>query len=130
VRLYLRYQVCLDDLVWVRGLAAAVLFVLALFFAAPVAGTVYSMRQAAYECVAGSPAFRKNDLPQGTRIVGAAGEISLFPLGIRCMLTANDGSTAVTEPGWLQTAFAGASLTALAAASIILSRAKRARRFK
>jgi hypothetical protein len=121
--LYLRYQVCFDGLMWVRAIAAALLFVLALIFAAPVAGTVYSMRQAAYECIAGSPAFRKNDVPQGTQIVGAAGEISQFPLGIRCILTANDGSTAVTEPGWVVTVYTGASLTALAAASIMVDRA-------
>ena len=118
---------CSDDLVWVRIIAAAILFALALFFALPVAGTVYSMRQAEYECVAGSPAFRENDLPQGTHVVRASGEFSRFPLGVRCTLIADDGSTAVTEPGWLLTVYAGASLTALVSALVMVGCATRGR---
>jgi len=122
--------VCFDGLVLVRVIAAAVLFVLALFFAASISAGVYMMRDPEYSCMANSPGFRENDLPHGTHAVRISGENSFFPLGVRCMLTANDGSTAVTEPGWRLTIYAGASLTALVAALIMVGRAKRARRFK
>jgi hypothetical protein len=119
--------VCFDDQVWVRGLAAAVLFVLALFLGASVAAAMYTMRDPGYSCIANSPAFRENDLPQGTHVVKASGEFSRFPLGVRCMLTANDGSTALTEPGWLLTVFGGASITAFVAALVTVGCATRAR---